>query len=288
MGEVERQSESDALVERSNDLFKGFARRVMDTTRLTECSIQGLTRLANIVPLMKAILEPAESPEAATEAERQIKEAGETAEFLRHEVDEKFPTLIAQATVAAWGQLEAFVEDLAILVVQADPSVLTAERNARLKVSLGDLFATPAEERATLVVQTIQRELGQSRGVNQFENLFERLGLPGQTDKAVCDALFELQQVRNVLVHRGAVADRRFVMGCPQFGAVVGERLKLGMNRLRLYSSTVLLYGGEVERRFIVKCGASTEKRDVVLKLAQNSFKAFRDFDERPSATVPQ
>jgi hypothetical protein len=258
MSDEAEEKSTASLARRSRALYGDFYRTVFDTMALAICSMDGLLLVSSRPTQLEAIRDGFPVMKGVDDSTLGLKEAREKAEFVQRELDFRFPTLISQTIIALWGHLEAFAEDLATLVVEAEPSILENEKNSRIKVSLGD-FAAPEEERSALIVKALQREVGSPPGVNVFENLFERLGVGGNTERDVKDWLFELQQVRNVLVHRQGKADRHFLRNCPRFGASAGERLQCSTPLMTLYSFAVVLYGATVARRLADKYPPSSD-----------------------------
>lgn len=59
------------------------------------------------------------------------------------------------------------------------------------------------------------RPFADSLGVARFETLLALVELSGAIDEEHRKGLFELQQVRNVIVHRAGIVDRRLREQCP-------------------------------------------------------------------------
>jgi hypothetical protein len=53
------------------------------------------------------------------------------------------------------------------------------------------------------------------------------LGLGGSVDREVKRTLYELFQIRNVVVHRACIADRRLVEECARLGLKQGEEVRI-------------------------------------------------------------
>jgi len=63
--------------------------------------------------------------------------------------------------------------------------------------------------------------------------------------------------VRNVIVHRSGRADRRFVDACPDWGAKVGEPLKITQKQCTNYQHAVSEYVLAVAERVAARLGAT-------------------------------
>ncbi len=79
-------------------------------------------------------------------------------------------------------------------------------------------------------------------GVSRFEPLLELVGLGRPTEEDVKRSVFELSQVRHVLVHRAGHADARLVERCPWLGVNVGQRLHVTKERYAKYRDAVFEY----------------------------------------------
>lgn len=214
-----------------------------EADKVLDLSIDGIRRIERMVPLATALHEFDRlnaSPEKLEDSQKKLEITSNRAELARREVEQDFPLLHANALVGAWGALEASVEDLAVAVVQNDQDVRTSEALSRVKISFVEYETLDADERVRLVVSELQRGLhgDQRLGAQAFELLLGRLGLGGPVDESVGRDIFELQQLRHVIVHRRRNVDRRLVERCPWLGLTVGAQLRISHEQyVRLVSS---------------------------------------------------
>ena len=160
------------------------------------------------------------------------------------------------------------MEDFAATLFEAFPDALDSVDVGKVRVPLRDFLAAREEDRTLLLVTHLQRtDPGEgSAGVTRFENLFKRVRLDGtpkssmdgEVDSRVHTLFHEAHMVRNVLAHRGAVADRRLCDACPGLDLRPGDRVTVSyelLNGLRaaslIYAVTLLnrvsaLQGGEI------------------------------------------
>lgn len=157
------------------------------------------------------------------------KTARSEAELAQHEVDQGFPVLNQQVTVDLWGALESLVRDFlaGCLANQTAPTGMDAVR--KIKIRVADYEIMSKEERYYYLIEELERNLGAAfkQGINRFEALLDVFGFSGKVGKAIQKDLFELSQVRNVIVHRRGVADRKLVEACPWLGLTVGDRVAI-------------------------------------------------------------
>jgi hypothetical protein len=94
------------------------------------------------------------------------------------------------------------------------------------------------------LVGELERELGTSlkQGVNRFEALLALFGLSGPIDDGTKKALFELSNVRHVIVHRRGVADKRFSDACPWMGLRPGDEVKVTSRQYERYLLAAVKY----------------------------------------------
>lgn len=95
-----------------------------------------------------------------------------------------------------------------------------------------------------LLAELLEREVGAPLkvGVDRFEELLKCIGLSGSVPDGVGRTIFEMGQVRNVLVHRGGIVDRRFVSACPWLGLNPGDKVSVDRESLSRFASAALDY----------------------------------------------
>ena len=136
--------------------------------------------------------------------------------------------------------------------------VLTPERCsestllAGLRGPLLEFMTSSADERAEFLVGQLKQEVRSSmqKGIGRFEAIIQPLGLHGAVPDAVRRTFFELSEVRNAIIHRRRVADKRFVSSCPWFGAKVGDEMLLGEQHFNRYELASRWYIFELDQRF--------------------------------------
>jgi hypothetical protein len=148
-------------------------------------------------------------------------------EVAREEYEYRFPLLHEHAVVAMWGLLEALVEDLVVAVLLEVPEALQREQMAVLHLTVGEAETLDRHERAWLILERLQASIkGNRMGVGQFKDLLNVFGLAPSPTAETKRTLLEMQQLRHVIVHRNAVADRKLLQTCPWL--VADEALTTG------------------------------------------------------------
>lgn len=69
------------------------------------------------------------------------------------------------------------------------------------------------------------------------------VGLGGSVAEKTRKSILELQQMRNVIVHRASVVDRRLLRLCPWLTLSVGDTLQLGYDKYNEYREAASEYG---------------------------------------------
>jgi hypothetical protein len=233
----------------STEPFKRYLAYLEESDRILRLSMTGIGLLRTMPRAMEA-LAMAEPP-AESERENHIKgleKVKEAAEFATTEVERGFPLLHAHTLVGIWGAMEATVEDVQVAFLLNDAETLRNEAFSKIKVPLAHFESLEREERMRLLAHEFERNLGMTRreGVERFEGLLEPLGLSGKVEPAQKKAIYEMHHVRNVLVHRAAIADRRIVEGCPWLNLKVGDRVVVTPGSLLGYGNALTQYVTEL------------------------------------------
>ena len=66
--------------------------------------------------------------------------------------------------------------------------------------------------------------------------------MSGSVEEHVKRTLFEMNQVRNVLVHKRGIADRRLVEACPWLNLSLGDSVKVDHKMFQRYDEAVQKY----------------------------------------------
>jgi hypothetical protein len=155
-----------------------------------------------------------------------------------------FPELCAMLAVTTWGSLEALVEDVVVALLMCEP--------ARLNNACFDKISTPLAEYELLDLEGrmrfLYRELEKKNrsvdklGVNGFETLLQHFGIQVSPNDEVKKQLIALSQIRNIIVHREHIVDRRLVEKCSWLGLKVGEKLELKRPEFESYFEASTAY----------------------------------------------
>jgi hypothetical protein len=171
------------------------------------------------------------------------------------EVDDGFPVLYGQAAIALWSSLEALIRSLVAQWLANTPGAWQVDAVTKLHVKLGDYESLDRDERCLWITDLIDQEVsGPLRnGVDRFESLLQPFGLSGSVDPEGRKTLFELSQIRHVLVHRNGTVDKRLVDACPWLGLKAGDHLVVTSSMWEAYSQTLARYVDELIQRVRVR-----------------------------------
>jgi hypothetical protein len=175
----------------------------------------------------------------------------------RKQYEEGFPSIFAHATVDLWASLEAFLEDLLVRYLLHDPLARQNPVFEKIKISLVDYESMDAEERMRYLVNELEKEKdGVTRaGIDHFETMLKKIGLDGRVEPEVRQTLIELQQQRNIIIHRRSIVDRRFVRTCPWLGLQVGQKRMVKFDDAWRYFTACRQYMWTVQSRFFARYG---------------------------------
>lgn len=214
--------------------FRRFLNYLYESRRILLLTMQGVSQIARSLPLAEALalLEREEERlEVQTQEEkRYLDQVKETADFAKMEEERGFPRLHAHALVETWSALEVLAEDLIVAWLVNIPESLSNPEVAKIRLPLSEYDVPEKEERMRSVYRELERNLKSHErfGVKCIEVLLNAVGLPGhEIPEDVRRNIFEMQQVRNAVVHRGSIADRRLTEACPWLGLELGALIRV-------------------------------------------------------------
>ena len=226
--------------------FRQFLDYVKELTRLVEMSSRGIVALTGIPYLAQSVVE-----RGATDIEevRSLLTMGrEQADFAQREADNDFPLLHAQALVSLWGGLESLIRFFLVEWLKNEPRAMRADDVQKLRVRLGEYEGLDDDEKAWYILDLLEREIKApyKLGVSRFESLLCIFGLSGQVDPTDGKNLFTLCQLRNVIVHRRGIADRKLVECCPYLSLELGDPALISKADYDKYRGSVISYVDKV------------------------------------------
>jgi len=213
-------------------------------------STQGIRALLGMPGLVEALEKLNADPNEGLmdESKKKIEYAERLSQLAKHEVEADFPLLHSQAIVTIWGYLEGAIYNFVASWIQHQPSAKRVPELNKIKIRLVEYEELDEMERCHYLIDLIQVDIGGSykKGVNRFEGLLNVFGLAGQVAEETKKNLYELYEVRNVIVHRHSKADRKLLEACPWFDIELGEKIIVTREMYGKYMHAVMDYMTEV------------------------------------------
>jgi hypothetical protein len=228
--------------------IKRCYRSLLTSLELLHISMRGISTVSNYPKMSQRLMDLTvqAGQEITDEMKADLEEANRLANFADGESKNGFPFLHAFATVGAWGTLEVTVEDLLVGILLNEPKTLGMEGLAKIRVPLARFEELDREERMRFILRELGRAqtMAASQGVSAFENLLQVFDLSGDVDEDVRKLLWEMNHVRNIIVHRDSHADLRLIESCPWLNVKTGDCVLVDHERYGRYSDAICGYVG--------------------------------------------
>jgi hypothetical protein len=191
------------------------------------------------------------SGETSPKSTAAIEDARAEAAFARIEAASDYRRLRAHSLLDLWSALEVLVEDVIVAWLMNVPELLGSDEVARVRVPFGEFQKLIEAERFKFLAQELTRDkkANLKAGATRFEMMLTIAGLDGDVDDYLRRDLWEANQVRNVIAHRGGVADRQLLKACPWIPARAGEPVPLGAAESDRYELAVITYAMTIFNR---------------------------------------
>ncbi len=221
---------------------------------LLHLGMRGIGVLMGMPRILEVLIEtasPDDGPHEVENLQRKLARARRDAERAKSENEKNFPLLHAQTLIAAWGAFEAAIEDTLVAILIKEPKYLKTPALAKVKISLGDFHASDEEGRIRFLLAEISRSQGPGvkQGVDAFEFPLNFIGLSGPLPDELKKSVWEMHNIRNVLVHRASLADVRIVEECPWLNLKIGAPVTISHEALCRYGTALCEYCVEIARR---------------------------------------
>ena len=155
-----------------------------------------------------------------------------------------------------WAEFEAFIDDFlkSWLTHVSLPASLDVFDNVTVNQSVRSLERMTPDERTGLYVKMLKAKVARGSEIKTFFSSLDKLGLPeAKGRKELERSLTELQQIRNVLVHRGGIVDAPMLSKCPWLeinpNVKLGERFPLNTESTSAYTLLVVSASSHVLER---------------------------------------
>lgn len=197
----------------------------------------------------------------------------ESARHARGIAKDDYSLLYAYATVGLWSALEACIGDYLVGLILNNPRIRKLEQFGKVRISLAEFELLSEEERSRYLLDELERDVRSFHqpGIARFETIFQILGLAGKVDELVKRKIYpsttrnllELFYVRNLIVHRDGIVDRKFLKACPWLKLKAGRKLKIHDEDYWRYLMAANKYIALVlERRLLILEHLTARKQD--------------------------
>jgi len=189
--------------------------------------------------------------------------AGVLASFAELQQSNGNPYLYGLSSIRLWTLLEALIDELVVEAMK-DPALCDKASLSKLKGPLIEFKSASPDEQAEFLADTLKQAVDAplKLGIGRFEDILDPVRLGGSVDENVKRTLFELSQVRNCVVHKSGIADRRLIDACPWLNAERGKELRVTDAMFHRYMMAVYWYLFELRGRVDERNG---EQRDAEL-----------------------
>jgi uncharacterized protein YutE (UPF0331/DUF86 family) len=215
--------------------------------KILHISMRGVASFYKLPNLVEALIELdcfEEKREISDNDYKELEDARDTAKFAETEIAEDFPLLHAHSVVALWSAAETFIDELAILWIMYERESIDKEILKKILIPLIEYEELDEKEKARLIYRAIE-EKARSKympGIARYEKIMNIFGLGGSVEDSIKDDLYEMNNVRNIIVHSSAIADRQLVESCPRLNVKLGEKVKIKHSNYVRYKAAMSDY----------------------------------------------
>lgn len=147
-------------------------------------------------------------------------------DFSKEEIGNGFPTLLSHSSIAIWSAVEALFEDIVVYTLKKNlrhaSNISTSYPRAKLKCDM------PPK----LILKKWERLLRNEKSVGvTYNEILSFLFSDFTLDNSYINALTELSEIRNVIMHRMGVVDSAFIDKFPQSRYIVGETIVISREK---------------------------------------------------------
>lgn len=231
--------------------FRRFVDFLDEIHQVLTLSAQGITQISRMVPLAEALADLAEHDRLRSEAdpsgddsEPDLHLTRQQAELAQTEIDRDFPLLHGHSVVAIWSALESLAEDVLVSHLKNCASIREHENFRKIKVNLATYENLDEDSRCRFLAVEIQNQMNANlrRGISRFDSVFGLVGVEVPIEDQMRRDFFELNCVRNAIVHNASRADDALIADCPWLDLSPGEVLEVSHASYWRYRVAVSTY----------------------------------------------
>lgn len=170
--------------------------------------------------------------------------AAKVSEFAGNQSKDGLPYLHSLCAVRLWALVEATIDELVVHSLLTPSEYYDQKVLAKLKGPLIEFRSASPDEQAEFLAETLKQlvDAPLKIGAGKFEALLDPVALGGTIKDIVRRNLFELSQIRNIIVHKSGKADRRLVEACPWLNLKKGDNVHVTHKMFECYRLAVYWY----------------------------------------------
>ncbi|MDQ0112459.1 hypothetical protein [Paenibacillus harenae] len=190
--------------------------------------------------------------------------------FLENEIKNNYTYLYNLSSIRIWGIIETAVDDFVQHIIETDINVRNLETLKRIQGPLVDFINMSHSDQSLFLLDSLKQSIKANLklGVGRFESILSSINHDGVVHELVRTTLFELSQIRNVLVHKNGKADLRIIKNCPWLELSQGMALQITEKKFNKYKLAVMWYILELTNRRSIF--TFDEKDEELIKLQEN------------------
>jgi hypothetical protein len=240
--------------ERIDKPFQSLVEFIEETDRVLYLTIYAVQHLRGSGRLAHVLYKNDPDKQDTIETSRRAEE------LAMAEVKNGFPLTFCHAAVSLWAALEATVPDYVAECIQASPKLLQSETFKKVKVPVA-MIGVGQDDLARWIVQEVQSGFDPEAkmGIGRFQALLATVDVDASVDANIRRDLFELSQVRHLVVHRFGLVDQQFRDKCPFRNDEIGKRVRVTKEDYRRFQRAVREFAATIVERGHAKFGANEQ-----------------------------
>ncbi len=219
--------------------------------RLIIFSIQRSTRLPQTLEAIHNYRKLTDSVEGELQEEQRI-EAHKQSSLATEEINKGFPFIFNQATILLYSHLESLIKEIITSFIKNNPDYITLKEFSTLKIQLSEYEGLNQDEKFDYIYFLYERAIapGFFYGTKRFEALLAPIKMNGAVNSITEKNIFELAQLRNVLLHKSGRVDKTLIERCPWLNLKFGDKILVNHIQYKKYCDSVVAYNMTVFYRF--------------------------------------
>jgi len=225
------------------DLILDILYLIEETTKLYQL-VKASQNAMHVIDGISKDLIGRDKPTSETGQDQNFNNIIASAKIVRKEIDNEFQFLNTQCALMLYAYLEATIKRLIKSFIKLNKNIEIKEITD-VQIKLHEYMNLDENDRYEYLYQQYEKKnaIGLLYGLTRFETLLAPIGLSGKVSEEIKRNIFELSQVRNLIIHNGGVADRHFVKNCPWLKTTNGQKLLIDQSLIDKYWNAVNSYG---------------------------------------------